>query len=126
MVRSALPPHQAVFRFPTSVNKIDIQSLLTSLYGIQVTDIRTMNYLGRTYKKQEGRFKIVQKSGGEFKKVVVTMKEDFVFPPPVMAGKNGAISLPPRVSKHAPTRSYRHLLPLPEDTESTSEVQSKA
>ncbi|KAJ3016380.1 hypothetical protein HKX48_004058 [Thoreauomyces humboldtii] len=100
LLRSNLPPQQCVFRCPQQLNKLDIRAILTSLYSIQISDVRTMNYLGRTHKSRAG----TRVRGASYKKVIVTMEDDFTFPPPpeTKAGAsvegNGAIKLPPRPS----------------------------
>ncbi|KAI8615646.1 hypothetical protein BC830DRAFT_1052133, partial [Chytriomyces sp. MP71] len=96
LVRSRLPPHQQVFRFPPASNKIDIASLLAGLYGLRITDIRTMNYQGRSH-YENGMSR--RTHGPAYKKVIVTTKDDFDFPPPVSVKRNGAIGLPPRIAK---------------------------
>ncbi|KAI9340887.1 hypothetical protein BDR26DRAFT_780178, partial [Obelidium mucronatum] len=97
LVRSSLPPHQQVFRFPPKYNKIDIASLLTGLYGLRIADVRTMNYGGRShYETQRGQSR--RASAAAFKKVVVTTRDDFDFPPPPTAARAGAIPLPPRIA----------------------------
>ncbi|KAI9096919.1 ribosomal protein L23/L15e core domain-containing protein [Phlyctochytrium arcticum] len=78
LLRSNLPPHQCVFRCPPQLNKIDIKQYLEKLYDIQVNDVRTMNYLGRLHRMPRSTDKIRSAS---YKKVIVTMEEDFVFPP---------------------------------------------
>ncbi|KAK5670497.1 mitochondrial 54S ribosomal protein YmL41 [Batrachochytrium dendrobatidis] len=109
MVRSNLPPHQAVFRCPQQLNKLDMKSYLSQLYNITITDIRTMNYTGSTVKKnagpkRPGRGKMTSPS---YKKVIITMDDDFVFPMPPIIGDGtgdetsattGAVRMPPRVS----------------------------
>ncbi|KAJ1328312.1 hypothetical protein BSLG_010044 [Batrachochytrium salamandrivorans] len=109
LVRSNLPPHQAVFRCPPQLNKLDIKSLVGQLYNLSIIDVRTMNYIGsgvreRRSKKAPTRGKIYTPS---YKKVIVTMSEDFKFPDPPVIGSGsgdevdvstGAIRMPPRVS----------------------------
>lgn len=94
LLRSNLPPHQAVFHCPPQLSKQDIKEYLTKLYDVKITDVRTMNYLAIP-QKQNGQ----KKFGGvpAFKKCIVTMKEDFMFPDEPSV-KQGAIQLPPRVS----------------------------
>ncbi|KAJ3084471.1 hypothetical protein BCR33DRAFT_693939 [Rhizoclosmatium globosum] len=124
LVRSNLPPHQQVFRFPPKYNKIDITSLLTGLYGLQITDVRTMNYTGRGhYEQYKGASRRTRAAG--FKKVIVTTKDDFEFPPPVSVARNGAIPLPPRIPKGAPTFKFRHLLPEPNENNDPSFKKEK-
>jgi ribosomal protein L23 len=106
LVRSNLPPNQAVFRVPAQLNKVDLSSLLSSMYGIQVLDVRTMNYLGRTNLQGAGR----RVKSANYKKAIVTMGEDFVWPElPKLDRKEEAVKMPPRAStfgKGVPS-SYR-------------------
>ncbi|KAJ3372584.1 hypothetical protein HDU91_002544 [Kappamyces sp. JEL0680] len=90
LVRSNLPPHQQVFHFPQSVNKFDVKDLIQKLYQL---------VLGR-------------KRGGKpgFKKVIVTMKEDFVFPPPPSVQENGAIAIPPMTGKGKNSANHNRAL----------------
>ncbi|KAJ3219273.1 hypothetical protein HDU67_001892 [Dinochytrium kinnereticum] len=111
LVRSSLPPHQAVFRVPPSLNKLDITSLLTSLYGIDIVDVRTMNYLGRTHRDRRGR----PSQSAAFKKVIVTMKEDFNFPHP-STSLAGSEILPIVIPNRAPVKKFKHLLPKADET----------
>ncbi|TPX59257.1 hypothetical protein PhCBS80983_g02606 [Powellomyces hirtus] len=98
LLRSNLPPQQCVFRCPQQLNKIDIKSILTNLYDLSITDVRTMNYLGRTHKGRLG----TRVRAANYKKVIVTMEEDFNFPPvpeaKLVTSGEGAIKLPPRAS----------------------------
>ncbi|KAJ3166156.1 hypothetical protein HK101_012007 [Irineochytrium annulatum] len=109
LVRSTLPPHQAVFRVPPNLNKLDIRQILEKLYSVDVTDVRTMNYLAKTYRDRRGE----RRSGGAYKKVIVTMKNDFVFPDPPTEEGSGAMRLPPVIPIRAPIAKFRHLLPKP-------------
>ncbi|KAI8826735.1 uncharacterized protein EV422DRAFT_8209 [Fimicolochytrium jonesii] len=86
LLRSNLPPQQAVFRCPPHLNKIDIKNILTDLYDLRITDVRTMNYLGRLHKNRRRE----QVRAAAYKKIIVTMEDDFVFPPPpeTKAGPN--------------------------------------
>ncbi|KAJ3101129.1 hypothetical protein HDU96_010125 [Phlyctochytrium bullatum] len=106
LVRSDLPPHQAVFRVPPHLNKLDITNLLTSLYGIEVLDVRTMNYMGRPYRDRRGK----DTNSGAFKKAVVTMKEDFVFPHPSTA-LEGSQRMGFVIPNRAPLDKFKHRLP---------------
>ncbi|KAJ3054654.1 hypothetical protein HK097_001210 [Rhizophlyctis rosea] len=103
LLRSNLPPHQAAFRVPTFLNKIDIRSFLSQTYNIQITDVRTMVYLGREYVAKH-RVSAARKTRlPSWKKAIVTMEEDFKFPPPPEIRKHGtgsaeepgALKLPP-------------------------------
>ena len=47
----------------------------------------------------------------KYKKIIVTMRNDFEFPPPVSIAKMGAVPLPPIVHKNISSRKLRELLP---------------
>lgn len=80
MVRSPnLQPNQVAFRVPQSCNKFDIHSYLTNIYGVNVLDVRTMNYATRY--KQDGFRKWI-KSSKAYKKAIVTIDEPFQWPEP--------------------------------------------
>lgn len=77
LVRSGKPrgPNQVVFRVPRILNKLDIQQYLEGLYGVQVKDIKTFNFLprvtrmGRSYRPAR-------------KNAIVTLKDaKFTYPP---------------------------------------------
>ncbi|TPX71081.1 hypothetical protein SpCBS45565_g01360 [Spizellomyces sp. 'palustris'] len=111
LLRSNLPPHQCIFRCPPQLNKIDITSYLQNLYNITVTDVRTMNYMGRTYKARYGG----RERTANYKKVIISMEEDFNFPPPpptklgASVEGDAAIKLPPRGSfGRNSANKYRH------------------
>jgi ribosomal protein L23 len=73
MLRSHLPPHQAVFRVPTHLNKIDIKSYLTQLYGIKILDMRTSIVPG-----QWQRTAIGNKRSPDWKKVGCSVWRDLL------------------------------------------------
>ncbi|KAI7871613.1 ribosomal protein L23-domain-containing protein [Spinellus fusiger] len=78
LVRSPnLQPNQAAFRVPPSCNKFDIHSYLTNIYGVNITEVRTMNY-ATAYKK--GRTGKVAVSSTAYKKAIVTLDEVFTYP----------------------------------------------
>ncbi|KAI8910289.1 ribosomal protein L23/L15e core domain-containing protein [Gorgonomyces haynaldii] len=95
LVRSNLPPHQAVFHCPPTLNKFDIRQLLEKMYDLQITDIRTMNYLGKPSQMRNGR-KI--KGQPKYKKAIVSMQEDFVWPAIPTVKDNDATRMPPMVT----------------------------
>eukprot|EP00842_Homolaphlyctis_polyrhiza_P002842 jgi/Hompol1/3559/HPOL_003287-RA len=102
-VRSNLPPHQAVFRCPQQLNKLDIKSYLSNLYNLSITDVRTMNYIGTAVRRKEamarqGRQNARNFKLGSYKKVIVSMEEDFVFPDQPDVKLSGGMRMPPRVS----------------------------
>jgi ribosomal protein L23 len=94
LVRSNLPPHQQAFYCPPNLNKFDIKQYIEKLYSITILDVRTMNYARR-----EGRKIGLKLQGGvpQYKKVIVTMDQDFLFPSPPNVKDNDAIRIPPRV-----------------------------
>jgi ribosomal protein L23 len=92
LVRSNLPPHQQVFHCPPQLNKLDIKQLLQKMYNIGITDIRTMNYLPK-HDRNKSASRRVSTNIASYKKVIVTMDQDFDFPPPPNV-KDGAIRLP--------------------------------
>ncbi|KAI8084221.1 ribosomal protein L23-domain-containing protein [Gilbertella persicaria] len=78
MVRAPnLQPNQVAFRVPPSCNKFDIHSYLTNIYGVQVQEVRTMNY-GTVHKK--GRNGKVEVSQAAYKKAIVTLDQVFEWP----------------------------------------------
>ncbi|KAJ3263567.1 hypothetical protein HK104_006620 [Borealophlyctis nickersoniae] len=77
LVRSNLPPHQAVFHCAPQLNKLDIKNYLEALYSITINDVRTMIYRAQTQRRGQ-HTEIL----GSYKKAIVTMEEDFRFPPP--------------------------------------------
>ncbi|RCH91629.1 hypothetical protein CU098_010878 [Rhizopus stolonifer] len=78
MVRSNnLQPNQVAFRVPPSCNKFDIHSYLTNIYGVNIQEVRTMNYAA-TYKKgPRGGKKVDQPA---YKKAIITLDEKFSWP----------------------------------------------
>ncbi|KAI9199295.1 uncharacterized protein BJ171DRAFT_219931 [Polychytrium aggregatum] len=100
LIRSNLPPHQAVFKVPPQLNKLDISSYLQALYNVNVTDVRTMNYLARSWKDRKGR----EKNVAAYKKVIITMEDDFYFPP-LATADDGVQKLPTRADI-VPTRHH--------------------
>jgi ribosomal protein L23 len=92
LVRSNLPPHQQVFYTQANYNKFDIKQYLTKLYNIEIKDIRTMNY-ARMKKNSPRGDKVIPK----YKKVIVTMDNDFLFPREPSVKEDGCVRIPPRV-----------------------------
>ncbi|CAO3609298.1 unnamed protein product [Mucor hiemalis] len=59
MVRAPnLQPNQVAFRVPPSCNKFDIHSYLTNIYGVNVQEVRTMNYATVHKKARNGKWKL--------------------------------------------------------------------
>ncbi|POY75347.1 hypothetical protein BMF94_1575 [Rhodotorula taiwanensis] len=73
-------PYTATFRTALQLTKPDIANYLKNVYGLEITSIRTMNYLSALKRNPIGGGK--SRSGGtkNYKKVLVTMKEPFWFP----------------------------------------------
>ncbi|KAG0162271.1 hypothetical protein DFQ28_001531 [Apophysomyces sp. BC1034] len=77
MVRATnLQPNQAAFRVPQSCNKFDIHSYLTNIYGVNVQEVRTMNYAAQHKKTATGQKKIQS----AYKKAIVTLDQPFQWP----------------------------------------------
>ncbi|KAI8892716.1 hypothetical protein BC833DRAFT_662179 [Globomyces pollinis-pini] len=93
--RSNLPPHQAVFYCPPQLNKFDIKQYLQKLYNLNITDVRTMNY--QRIHKQPYQFK-QRNAIPAYKKVIITMTEDYIFPDAPSVQNNNAVRIPPQVS----------------------------
>ncbi|CAO3651104.1 unnamed protein product [Cunninghamella blakesleeana] len=60
-----LQPNQVAFRVPPSCNKFDIHSYLTNIYGVNIQEVRTMNY-GTVHKKARN--------------AIVTLDTEFTYP----------------------------------------------
>ncbi|BGP59051.1 hypothetical protein NBRC10512v2_000342 [Rhodotorula toruloides] len=67
-------PHQARLQ----LTKPDIVNYLRNIYGLEVTSVRTMNYLGPLKRSAGGG--TVRDSKKTYKKVLVTLKEPFWYP----------------------------------------------
>ncbi len=78
ILRASLPPHQALFKFPLHLNKIDIARYLTALYNVTVLDVKTAIIQGKTIPNGRGQ----NVKAGDWKRALVTTKEDFEWPPP--------------------------------------------
>ncbi|KAF7722693.1 hypothetical protein EC973_002856 [Apophysomyces ossiformis] len=77
MIRSPnLQPNQAAFRVPQNCNKFDIHSYLTNIYGVNVQEVRTMNYAAQFKRGPNGPRKI----HSAYKKAVVTLDQPFQWP----------------------------------------------
>ena len=67
-------PYEATFRIPQSINKPDIRSYLSAVYGIKTTYIRTDNYLSPL--GRDGS----TKSFKTYKRAVVGLVDPFYYP----------------------------------------------
>ncbi|KAJ2785452.1 mitochondrial 54S ribosomal protein YmL41 [Coemansia javaensis] len=70
--------NQAAFRVPLNINKLDIKDYLTHIYNVTVTDVRTVVFPGKLYLN---RFTGQKERTSRTKKAIVTMKEEFKYPP---------------------------------------------
>jgi len=68
-------PNTAVFRVPRILNKLDIKQYLEGLYGVEVTDVRTVNFLGKS--TRQGKRYIPNK-----KNAIVKLAGPFKYPEP--------------------------------------------
>ncbi|KAG2236689.1 ribosomal protein L23-domain-containing protein [Thamnidium elegans] len=78
MVRAPnLQPNQVAFRVPPNCNKFDIHSYLTNIYGVEVQEVRTMNYATEHKKARNGKMEVKTPS---YKKAIITLNETFHWP----------------------------------------------
>lgn len=56
------------------VNKLQIKKAVEELYGVDVTEVNTMNYAGKT-KSRFTKAGVVKGSSGAYKKAIVTLAE---------------------------------------------------
>jgi ribosomal protein L23 len=81
IVRSNLPPNQVAFRVPPHVNKLDVRDYLLHIYGVRVTDVRTALFHGKERLFISGSGRASYKRDPSWKKVIVTLEEEFHYPP---------------------------------------------
>ncbi|TPX31401.1 hypothetical protein SmJEL517_g05245 [Synchytrium microbalum] len=108
LVRSTLPPHQALFRIPRQVNKLDVKAYLKAIYDVEVTDVRTANYNSKMttdIKNSSLNKRAAMVRTPAYKRAIVTMKQDFVFPAVPKVGENGVQPLPPANIRAYPARN---------------------
>ncbi|KAI9184004.1 mitochondrial 54S ribosomal protein YmL41 [Blastocladiella emersonii ATCC 22665] len=70
-----LAANQVAFKVPQHINKLDIRQYLTKIYGVEVSDVRTMNYLGFNSVMAGGR----EMHSAKFKKAIVTLANGQTF-----------------------------------------------
>ncbi|TXT13161.1 hypothetical protein VHUM_01562 [Vanrija humicola] len=90
----AYDPWVATFRIPPSMTKPDLRSYLLATYGLEVTFIRTDNYLAPLQRFQGGVIKRPTGSKKNYKRAVVGLKEPFHYPDDVdemRAGQWGGV-----------------------------------
>lgn len=74
--------NQVAFIVPLNYGKIQIRSYLEQIYGVEVKRVATMVYQGKPiFVRDRKTGQVLRKSKRkDFKKAIVTMKEDFVYP----------------------------------------------
>lgn len=90
----AYDPWIATFRIPPSMTKNDLRSYLLATYGLEVTFIRTDNYLAPLQRMIGGVVKRPTGSKKNYKRAVVGLKEPFHYPDDVnemRAGQWGGV-----------------------------------
>lgn len=66
--------HRYAFIVDKSANKIEVKNAVKQLYGVDVTDVNTMNFIGKKVSRYTKKnFTVGRKRA--FKKAVVTLKE---------------------------------------------------
>ena len=68
---TARHPARATFRVLPRMTKHEIREYLTKIYGLPVTKVNTMNYLGKR-KNVMGRKKVIRFKYKDFKKAIVS------------------------------------------------------
>ncbi len=63
------------FAVDRSANKIEIKSAVEKMYGVQVTEVRTMNYGGGKSSTKYTNRGIVEQRSKQWKKAVVTVAD---------------------------------------------------
>ena len=66
--------HVYAFEVDPSATKIDIARALSKKFNVTVTNVRTMNYKGKTKSQMTKRGRFLGKTS-HFKKAIVTLKE---------------------------------------------------
>lgn len=62
------------FRVDRRANKIEIRKAVEEMYGVTVTDVNTMNYMGKE-KSRYTKSGLLEGRTNHFKKAIVTLKE---------------------------------------------------
>ncbi|OXG12724.1 hypothetical protein C366_05539 [Cryptococcus neoformans Tu401-1] len=76
----AYDPFIATFRIPPSMTKTDLRSYLAAVYNLQVTFIRTDNYLAPVGRTRTGEVRRLGGKGKTYKRAVVGLTEPFHYP----------------------------------------------
>ena len=70
-------PYEATFRIPQSLTKTDVRAYLAAVYGVQVTYIRTDNYIAPLTRSWNASW---VRGSGTYKRAVVGLVEPFYYP----------------------------------------------
>jgi len=62
------------FKVKNEANKLEIKQAVEALYNVSVTEVNTMNYLGKS-KSRYTKSGVVSGKSPDFKKAIVTVKE---------------------------------------------------
>ncbi|MDA3864855.1 MAG: 50S ribosomal protein L23 [Deltaproteobacteria bacterium] len=62
------------FEVNPAANKIQIRDAVEKLFNVKTTDIKTMNYLGKSVERRIGRTRVAGRKKS-WKKAIVTLKE---------------------------------------------------
>ncbi|OCF77010.1 hypothetical protein I204_02719 [Kwoniella mangroviensis CBS 8886] len=73
-------PYIATFRIPPSMTKNDLRSYLLAVYNLEVTFIRTDNYIGEVGRSRTGEVQRKSGSNHTYKRAVVGLNEPFHYP----------------------------------------------
>ena len=63
------------FAVDTKANKIEIKNAVEKMYGVQITEVRTMNYGGGKSSTKYTNRGIVEQSSKKWKKAIVTVAD---------------------------------------------------
>jgi len=66
--------HRYGFIVQKNSNKLEIKKAIEEIYGVDVTEVNTMNYAGKT-KSRYTKAGVIKGSGNAFKKAIVTLAE---------------------------------------------------
>ncbi|KAK4054841.1 hypothetical protein OIV83_000765 [Microbotryomycetes sp. JL201] len=73
-------PYTATFRTDLRLSKPDISNYLKNIYGLDITSLRTMNYLSKLKRNNIGGGMSRSSGTKNYKKVLVGLKEPFWYP----------------------------------------------
>ncbi len=62
------------FIVDTRANKIQIKEAVESMYGVVVTDVNTVNYMGKA-KSRQTKSGLVEGRANNYKKAIITLKD---------------------------------------------------